>query len=243
RSVSALCSSLVNRAYAIEKQRVLGTSMWSSTVEYEGYSEFWADFVLGTGGPYTSTSIFMHNDIVAEIEMKFPWMERIAKRYTRFGSAVSVSADLAAVNEKKLSALLGREQLEIASAKNIVDVDQIQNEKDALIDEDLRGWLGEDSKLILNVGRLSPEKNHSFLIEVMKRLSKSDVNTRRVSCGDGPSRNKLQTAIVKNGLAGHIRLAGHRDCIYALMHSAELLVLPSKHEGQPIVLLEAGTIG
>src|SRR5699024_8499378 len=64
RSVSALCSSLVNRAYAIEKQRVLGTSMWSSTVEYEGYSEFWADFVLGTGGPYTSTSIFMHNDIV-----------------------------------------------------------------------------------------------------------------------------------------------------------------------------------
>jgi len=243
RSVSALCSSLVNRAYAIEKQRVLGTSMWSSTVEYEGYSEFWADFVLGTGGPYTSTSIFMHNDIVAEIEMKFPWMERIAKRYTRFGSAVSVSADLAAVNEKKLSALLGREQLEIASAKNIVDVDQIQNEKDALIDEDLRGWLGEDSKLILNVGRLSPEKNHSFLIEVMKRLSKSDANTRLVICGDGPLRNKLQTAIVKNGLAGHIRLAGHRDCIYALMHSAELLVLPSKHEGQPIVLLEAGTIG
>lgn len=242
-NVPALCSSLVSEAYAIEKRRVLGASIWSSVVEYEGYSEFWADFVLGASGPYTSTSIFMHNDIAAEIEMKFPWMERIAKRYSRFDAAVSVSADLATVNEEKLTSLLNVDNLEIDSAKNIVDLDRIRSRKGNLIDEDIRGWLGESSKIILNVGRLSPEKNHTFLIEVMKRVAKIDPDIRLIICGDGPLRNKLQTSIARNGMAPHIKLAGQRDSIYALMDNADLFVLPSKHEGQPIVLLEAGAIG
>lgn len=242
-AVSALCSDLVRQAYVTERRRVLGTSSWSSVVEYEGYSEFWADFALGASGPGTSTSIFMHNDIAAEIEMKFPWMERIARRYSKFDAAVSVSADLAAVNKDKLTTLLDIDELEVDSARNIVDVERIHAGKGDPIDEDLRHWLGDKSRFILNVGRLSPEKNHSFLIDVMKRVSKVNPELRLIICGDGPLKYKLQAAIARNQLGAHVKLAGQRASIYSLMNNAELFVLPSLHEGQPIVLLEAGTIG
>lgn len=240
--VTRLCSKLIANAYATEHRRVLGTSFWAAAVEYEGYSEFWADLILASKTAGSSTSIFMHNDIVAEIEMKFPWMERIARRYVLFDNSVSVSSELAEINQRKISERLNLKELSVQSANNVIDPARIAVLAKKSLDSDIERWLGRGTKLLLSVGRLSPEKNHSFLIEVMSAICASRDDIRLVICGDGPLRNKLQTQIVSYGLERFVLLAGHRDCIYALMNRSELFVLPSLHEGQPIVLLEAAML-
>lgn len=243
QTVSPRCMANVETAYKAEYRRVLGTSRWSAVVEYEGYSEFWADFVLGATSFGAKTSIFMHNDIAAEIEMKFPWMERIACRYPKFDAAVSVSADLASVNQMKLASLLAVDDMNIKNARNIVDPIAIERGAKTAIDADLATWLGTDPKFVLNIGRLSPEKNHEFLIAVFRRLVAEDPSYRLVICGDGPLRSKLQAVISKHKMDRNIILAGHRDTVHALMGRTGLFVLPSLHEGQPIVLLEAAVLG
>src|SRR5699024_5947691 len=240
--VSTLCSNLVAEAYATEHRRVLGRSFWAAAVEYEGYSEFWADFILAAKGAGSNTSIFMHNDIVAEIQMKFPWMERIARRYTLFDSAVSVSRDLAEINQKRISSLLQLHNLKVDGARNIIDPERIKVAARLPIDSDIKRWLGEGNKLILSVGRLSPEKNHKFLIDVMSKICAERDDIRLVICGEGPLRNKLRSHIHTKGLDRFVMLAGQRESVYALMHRSELFVLPSLHEGQPIVLLEAAML-
>lgn len=241
--VSSLCSALVDDAYATEYRRILGTSMWSSVVEYEGYSEFWADFVLGSRNSNTSKSIFMHNDIAAEIEMKFPWMERIVKRYPRFDHAVSVSGELARINETKLGRILGSGDLVIQSARNIVDPERIERLGNLGVEADLEAFLGAQDPMILSVGRLSPEKNHKFLLRVARQVVDEVKDARFVICGEGPLKGLLASQISKLGLNDNVLLAGQRDNVYALMRRAEVFVLPSLHEGQPVVLLESSVVG
>jgi CDP-glycerol glycerophosphotransferase len=241
--VTEMASQLVADAYATEHRRVLGTSFWTASVEYEGYSEFWADLVLAAKNSGSSTSIFMHNDIVAEIKMKFPWMERIARRYTQFDNAISVSHDLAKINQHKLSSLRAVGDLTVKGARNIIDPSRILCLSELPLDSDIERWLEGGCNLILSIGRLSPEKNHEFLIDVMSKLCVGRDDVRLIICGEGPLRNKLEAQIRSCGLERFVMLAGHRDSVYSLMHRSDLFVLPSLHEGQPIVLLEAVALG
>lgn len=233
---------LIDSAYRRESLRVLGTSRWTSVVEYEGYSDFWADFVLGCKRRDNTTAIFMHSDIVAESEMKFPWLIRIAQRYPRFDAAVSVSEELAEINASKL-AKADQHDMRIHAAKNVVDYSNIESEAEGSYDSDLTEFIDGGEHFVLAVGRLSPEKNHSFLIEVAERVTELKRGVRFLICGDGPLKGQLQTQIDDRKLNDQFLLAGQRECVYSLMRRADIFVLPSLHEGQSIVLLECAVIG
>lgn len=233
---------LVDATYKVESLRVLGTSLWTSVVEYEGYSDFWADFILGCKRQTNTSGIFIHSDIVAESEMKFPWLLRIAQRYPRFDSAVAVSKDLAEINMGKLEGLIEGE-VRIQPARNVVDYSRIEAESEESYDTDLADFIDGAESVVLAVGRLSPEKNHDFLIDVAERVTASGRDVRFLVCGDGPLRGQLQTKIDTLDLNGNFLLAGQRECVYSLMRRADIFVLPSLHEGQSIVLLECAVIG
>jgi glycosyltransferase involved in cell wall biosynthesis len=63
--------------------------------------------------------------------------------------------------------------------------------------------------------------------------------------GDGPERRRLQSLADRLGLAGAVTFDGRRDQteIRAAYARATALVLPSTHEGMPLVLLEAMAAG
>lgn len=111
----------------------------------------------------------------------------------------------------------------------------------------LRRDLGipEDSRVLLAIGRLSPEKGHRDLIEAVRILSSGDhaLAFRLVLVGDGSERTRLMRQIEAAGLRDRVSLTGHRPDPVPYYELADAFVLPSHSEGSSNVLLEAMVAG
>lgn len=100
---------------------------------------------------------------------------------------------------------------------------------------------GKDRTLLVAVGRLEPQKDFETLIRAFALLDDSTVHL--IILGEGSERGKLESCVYELGLAGQVSLPGFAANPYPLMQSASLVVLSSRHEPFPNVLLEAGVLG
>lgn len=96
---------------------------------------------------------------------------------------------------------------------------------------------------ILNVGALNDQKNQLFLIDVINELYKIRKDFELWIVGEGPLRYLIEERIKNNNLENVVKLLGERNNVNELMKKSNLFVLPSIHEGLPIVLVEAQTAG
>jgi glycosyltransferase involved in cell wall biosynthesis len=108
----------------------------------------------------------------------------------------------------------------------------------------LRAELGipDDVQLLSYVGRLSPEKDVDGLLRVLRGLS---VDFKLVIVGDGPEKIKLERLTRELNLNGHVTFLGqknHKETL-AVMKSCDVLILPSRTEVFPTVVLEALAMG
>ncbi len=101
--------------------------------------------------------------------------------------------------------------------------------------------VGEDERVLLCLGRLSPEKGQDVLLEAFARTRVA--NARLVLVGDGALRGALEARAARADLSGRVRLVGWRDDPHACLGAADLLVLPSRAEGLPLAVLEAMAAG
>ncbi len=101
----------------------------------------------------------------------------------------------------------------------------------------------DDNKLIVSAGRLSYEKGYDIFIEALHILDKSGENVNTIIYGDGPERAKLQEKIDNYKLKDKVILAGFIDDLRGPFGVMEFLVIPSRSEGFPLVLLEAWAQG
>lgn len=129
---------------------------------------------------------------------------------------------------------------------NAVDVDEMINVANNSRDY-IDNILFESSKdlgiKIIQVGRLSKVKNHDFTLEIAKELKKHQVAFTILIIGQGPLEDQLKTRVIKEGLENHVLFLGARSDIAELMSSADYMIMPSLHEGFPVVLVEAQTVG
>lgn len=98
---------------------------------------------------------------------------------------------------------------------------------------------------LLFVGRLAVQKNVDALLHAAAALRAEGRDVRIRIIGDGPERRRLQSLADHLGLAGAVAFDGRRDQteVQAAYARATALVLPSTHEGMPLVLLEAMAAG
>ena len=112
---------------------------------------------------------------------------------------------------------------------------------DDRVRSDLRQALGlKDEFLWLAVGRLEPVKDYPTLLEAMK---KAGGNARLVVLGEGPQRLQLMQLAERLGLQRRVQFVGFDAEVRCWMQAADGLVLASRYEGLPMVLLEAGACG
>ncbi len=91
-------------------------------------------------------------------------------------------------------------------------------------------WVG-------GIGELHPNKNWMLLIETMATLPES---VYCVIIGEGEERKALEDKITKLRLQHRVLLPGFIPNASSLLSAFDIFVLPSKKEGLPYVLLEAG---
>ncbi len=94
---------------------------------------------------------------------------------------------------------------------------------------------------LLGVGRLHPVKDHAFLIKACAQLAAMAVKFECSIAGEGRERESLEALIADHGLGQHITLLGHVESaqIGYLYDAADVVVLTSRSEGIPLVLMEA----
>ena len=132
---------------------------------------------------------------------------------------------------------IGYEDAGIALVGNGVDMLIYKKSEDRVR---IRTRLGfaENEKLILYVGRLSPEKGVDFLVRSCARLNISG-QTKLLIAGDGPEKTKLQELARIVGLGSKICWCGNVDDVVDYLQAADVFVMPSQFEGQSNAILEA----
>jgi glycosyltransferase involved in cell wall biosynthesis len=99
------------------------------------------------------------------------------------------------------------------------------------------------NRIVLAVGRLSPEKGYEQLVETARMVVRERPGTGFVLVGDGPERGDLEERIRRARLEGDFVLAGFRSDVDKLLPHADVLVQSSYTEGLPNVILEACAAG
>jgi glycosyltransferase involved in cell wall biosynthesis len=96
--------------------------------------------------------------------------------------------------------------------------------------------------VIASIGRLSPEKGHSDLVEALGILAVRGCRVSAVLAGDGPERPRLAERIQALGLQDSVHLVGYISEPQRILEETDLMVLPSHTEGLPNAALEALTM-
>ncbi|RGE39713.1 glycosyltransferase [Comamonas testosteroni] len=233
------------QAFKREFRRMFGDWEPDHVINYDGYARFWAGLFAYGPEAQTQRLIYLHNDMHSEWKMKFPHMAGMFALYPRYNLLISVAKAIAEKNRVSLSSAFGIAPHKFVYADNMPDFEGVQRDSLELLDADLNEWLGETSASMsfACIGRFSPEKNHSLLLEAFSMLVKVQPKAKLVIIGDGPLRASLEAQVKELGLEQSVLLAGLRSNPFPLLMRCGCFVLPSRHEGQPMVLLEALALG
>lgn len=98
-------------------------------------------------------------------------------------------------------------------------------------------------KIILNVGRLSEQKDQKTLIRAFAQLADAYPQWDVRIVGEGEARPFLEELIAKHHLEDRVTLVGTTDRIYREYRHADLFAMPSKYESFGLATAEALAFG
>jgi glycosyltransferase EpsF len=105
-------------------------------------------------------------------------------------------------------------------------------------------WGANDSTLVIgHVGRFMEVKNHGFLLELASALARERKDSVLVLAGDGLLRKGTENAASAAGLTSRVVFLGARSDVPDILSAIDCLLLPSKYEGVPGVVVEAQAAG
>ena len=161
----------------------------------------------------------------------------MARAFSTYGIGCSTEAG---------AALFGRRWLQNSKHKLIhcgIDLQLFEVVK-SLNSERAGLGIGPEAKVIGHVGNFSVAKNHRFLVEVAARVFQKRADTVLLLVGGGNLRPTIERRCVELGIERRVIFAGVSSRVPDLMSSAmDVFMLPSLHEGLPLVLLEAQAAG
>lgn len=131
---------------------------------------------------------------------------------------------------------------EVKLLLNGVEAEKIANTHPGIKALETIGRYREDIK-ILQVGRLSTVKNPLFTLQIAAEFKKGFDSVHIYLVGQGELKEAIEQEIRIKGLEDYVSLLGLRNDVPELMAAADLLLMPSLHEGFPMVLVESQAIG
>lgn len=93
--------------------------------------------------------------------------------------------------------------------------------------------------VIGNIGRLVPQKNQRFLIDLAARLKERQLSFKILIGGSGPLEESLKNQASREKVTDKIIFCGFLENVKDLLMSCDLFILPSLWEGFGYVLAEA----
>lgn len=101
----------------------------------------------------------------------------------------------------------------------------------------------DEAFVIGHVGNFNTAKNHEFIIEVFREISKKKKNAYLWLIGEGVLKEKIIEKVKKYGLEKQVYFWGNRNDVGNIMQGMDAFLFPSVFEGYPVTLVEAQCSG
>lgn len=233
-----------NAAFAKEFRRLFGDSEFSSIVCFEGYARFWAAVLANGPKPHGSRSIYLHNDMVRELETRFAYLHALFQSYEQYDRLISVSKSVGEINQDELSRRYSVPDEKFEFVNNQIEYERMREQAALPIEPSLAAWIDQADYAFVNVARLSPEKDQAKLLRALAKVrSKSGIDVRLVVVGAGPLYQQLRQLARQLELHRSVWFTGLERNPYAIMSACDGFVFSSNYEGQGLVVLEALVLG
>jgi glycosyltransferase involved in cell wall biosynthesis len=108
-----------------------------------------------------------------------------------------------------------------------------------------RGALGlpPERRVVAQIGRLAPQKDYPTFLRAAALVAARVPDVDFLVVGEGPERAALEQLARSLGLHERVRWLGLRHDVPAILSAAEVMVLTSRFEGLPNVVIEAMAAG
>jgi len=116
----------------------------------------------------------------------------------------------------------------------IIECGEIKEKKIISIDKNFI-----DTKFYLSIGRLTGQKNFSFLIKMFSENINNFKINKLLIIGDGEEKNNLKKLIKKYKMEKQIFLLGFKENVYNYINNCEAVISVAQYEDPGFVLIEA----
>jgi glycosyltransferase involved in cell wall biosynthesis len=189
---------------------------------------------IGDAGRRTAS-----NPVVRVVLPSRPFIWAMRWLITRYAT------DVIAVSKSALdSALPGRWQSkrDCKVVYNGTDVAPFRVPEDRVGVREEFGWPA-DSRIVVNVGRLSAQKNHRVILETVRLVHRQDGSVRLLLIGGGQLYKEVDGLIDQLGFREICAITNNRPDVPRLLLASDVFFFPSSWEGLPGAPLEALAAG
>ena len=95
-----------------------------------------------------------------------------------------------------------------------------------------------DDFVIGHVGRFNYQKNHEYIVRIFQKVIKKKKNAHLLLIGTGENFEKIKEEVHRVGLDGRVQFLGSVNNVEELLSVFDIMILPSRYEGLPIVVIE-----
>lgn len=93
------------------------------------------------------------------------------------------------------------------------------------------------------VGRMSDEKNPIGFVDLVERLGRLNASLDFDMFGSGPDAALVKERVAKSELSDRLKYHGFVEHVRDALHQLDVLILPSKFDGRPVLVMEANACG
>lgn len=256
---------ILERHFSRERRRLWGDTRLDVVIDFSGYVKFWT-LLLGLSDVSIKV-IYQHNDMLAEnnkiVNRRYKHRHNfkvIFDAYRFFDKIISVSKRTMELNYEGLQEIVPQAETRFDFVTNSIDFKHIieRSEVDHSFEVDGKVYLHgpivkiknsqfvpvhprpqPDEPNFIHIGRFSPEKCHSKLLEAFAEICKRVPEAKLFLVGEGVLFQAVKKMVHRLKLQNNVILTGQISNPYVLLKHCDCFVMSSDHEGQPMVLLEA----
>lgn len=234
-----------------EIERLFGGANFNEAIQMTGYSP---KFIFLFSGFDCHKSIYVHNDMKMEIETRGNQRRDLLEYvYPRFDNVALVTEDLW---EPTSSFVDNTDNFKIVH--NVIDYEEIikRGEGEIIFEEDItrcnkeldeiKEILESDARVIVSVGRYSPEKGHRRMVDAFNKVWQENNNSYFIIIGGNQFNNfynelteYIQTLPCGNNVILILSMANPLPIVKA----CDGFILGSFYEGFGLVIVEADILG
>ncbi len=101
----------------------------------------------------------------------------------------------------------------------------------------------DDDKILIAIGRMTKQKNYSFLIKNFKNLSLKYTNLKLIIIGDGEEKFILKNLIKKLNIIDKVKLIEYENNVYKYLKKSNYYISTSIWEGSSLAMVDAAYMG